>query len=98
MAVVVFARSKPFDASVSEARPAPAATCTGNIDGDTAASSASRREAATSTESSQPRTRRTSASATVTDAWSAADHFTPRTDWTAATIDTTTHPLSYELE
>ena len=46
--------------SLSDTRPASAATRSGNIDGDTTANSASRRATATSTESSHPRTRRTS--------------------------------------
>ena len=66
IAVVVAARSKLFDASVNAIRAASAATRSGNIDGDSAASSLSRRAAAISIESSQPRTRRTSPNAVAT--------------------------------
>ena len=60
MAAVVLARSNPFDASLKGTLAASAATRSGNIDGETTANSARRRAAATSIESSQPRTRRTS--------------------------------------
>ena len=56
----VRARSNRFEASPNDTRVLSATTRSGNIDGDTAASSANRPAAATSIESSHPRTRRTS--------------------------------------